>query len=38
MPSTVLSIILVAVKKKNRKRPLVDFILVETETISRINM
>lgn len=38
MPSAVLSIIVVAVKKRNKKRPLMDFILVERQTISKINM
>ena len=38
MPSAVLSIIVVSVKKRNKKRPLMDFILVERQTISKINM
>ena len=38
MPSAVLSIIVVEVKKRNKKRPLMDFILVERQTISKINM
>ena len=38
MPSAGLSIIVVAVKKRNKKRPLMDFILVERQTISKINM
>lgn len=38
MPSAVLNIIVVAVKKRNKKRPLMDFILVERQTISKISM